>query len=1202
MVCILTLLMFNSVSLFDNIDSIQLSNSLQVNNVVHKSSGIDLSPSLFDFQYVSDTDYLAYGLLSSYDCCDTVDRPDTLWVVDGMLNKEQKISVTIENRGIVDSGQFDLRVLVEHNEYSDFVLFEQLIQVDSITATSSKIVEIKWIPDYSGNHTIRAITSHPQDSDIANDVLSRHYTIGNIYENADNVGVWSTMSNYWSIDQDTGISPHDFSSFSKNSFYVGDTSINAYGNNWDENMETSFIDFSDRVNSPQKPFQISFLASGASRSGDYLNLQILNSQNSWKTLGSLSNVIDPNGENWNLFNYFLDPQEMNSNSKIRFNFDSNAVNTDVGYWIDDFVMVYDQAAKNIEYSPKIATLSNGEASAEEWSTHQLQIINQGNLEDRVYFEMKDLPDNWLWSINYLNGGPVDNQIGIEIPKGESRSLELKIRPADDSNIGIEDLSISVISFNSPGISKDSKEFKLDVLPTYLPKFQFEEESGYCRPGNVCEFNVSLINAGDADDIFSISSENFLIRNEWTFGIAWNQVQSLELSPGDSAFIQMVVDVPTNAIAGQFSSIILTATSNERPDVEVKFRVNATAGMVSNAFMAVDIIGLDSTVKEPIPGSTVELPFKIWNNASAFDIFELCFIRQGFRSWVIESEFSESIIVDGEDCANPHVFEVQGLSSREIKLSIHVPENAQKSDSGPSLIPVLKSLRSGETIPSIEFNHFSVRMVSNLTISNLESNYYMNPGSQNILTFEINNFGNGADIVNFNVENLDYDWEYWFTDGVEVIENYQISPIYDGGSNIKINLHVLVPQEVESQKFIDFYISVVSIQNDNEINLSNNLIEYSGETAMLFLPEWVISPINQISTAAGEEIRLNATLANLGNSVDKNLKVKFELESNNDISDINVFLKVPMYSDEYYSESEWASIPLGKQQFANIEILVIIPAETIVPTDLNLKWIVQGGSNQLGISKNLSNITKIDISIYRNVFADFNFDVYSFDLNERIYFSIDLVSSSTVIEELELKNVISEGGELSCDDPSKDGEFKVIIPASNYRIEKISRLDCSLVFNTPGLKEVDFRVVDKYGNLLSSLGVEIDIMDSDSKNRLHLLFSENAGFTALFTLFTVMIIILLAIFVRQKSSIVFDDTLDIIALDNSNNLHMRNYNLQNQDAMNLNNSLAPSNNLKINNDTDYLQPTKFILPKSRPPESDNSLSLEDAFGSLLGNEK
>ena len=54
-----------------------------------KSSGINLLPSGFEFQYSNDADFQNYGLLSSYSCCDTVNRPSDLWIIDGMLNKEQ---------------------------------------------------------------------------------------------------------------------------------------------------------------------------------------------------------------------------------------------------------------------------------------------------------------------------------------------------------------------------------------------------------------------------------------------------------------------------------------------------------------------------------------------------------------------------------------------------------------------------------------------------------------------------------------------------------------------------------------------------------------------------------------------------------------------------------------------------------------------------------------------------------------------------------------------------------------------------------------------------------------------------------------------------------------------------------------------------------------------------------------------------------
>ena len=82
-----------------------------------KSSGINLSPAGFEFQYTNNVDFQSYGLLSSYTCCDTVNRPEYLWMVDGMLDKEQQIGITIQNLGSTASGQFDLRVYIEHNEY-----------------------------------------------------------------------------------------------------------------------------------------------------------------------------------------------------------------------------------------------------------------------------------------------------------------------------------------------------------------------------------------------------------------------------------------------------------------------------------------------------------------------------------------------------------------------------------------------------------------------------------------------------------------------------------------------------------------------------------------------------------------------------------------------------------------------------------------------------------------------------------------------------------------------------------------------------------------------------------------------------------------------------------------------------------------------------------------------------------------------------
>ena len=94
-----------------------------------KLSGINLAPAGFEFQYSNNADFQSYGLLSSYACCDTVNRPESLWIVDGMLNKDQQIGISIQNIGSTSSGQFDLHVYIEHNEYDEFIIFDQIFQV-----------------------------------------------------------------------------------------------------------------------------------------------------------------------------------------------------------------------------------------------------------------------------------------------------------------------------------------------------------------------------------------------------------------------------------------------------------------------------------------------------------------------------------------------------------------------------------------------------------------------------------------------------------------------------------------------------------------------------------------------------------------------------------------------------------------------------------------------------------------------------------------------------------------------------------------------------------------------------------------------------------------------------------------------------------------------------------------------------------------
>ncbi len=1155
---------------------------IDLRNISSKASGINLSPSGFEFQYANNGDFQSYGLLSSYDCCDTVNRPEYLWIVDGMVDKEQQIGINIQNLGSTASGQFDLRVYVEHNEYDEFIIFDQITQVATIAGSSSKMVYLNWIPDYSGNHTIRAVTQHPQDDDISNDIYSRHYTVGSLYENANSAGMWASMSAHWAIDTDTGITPHDSSTFYRNSFYVGDMSTTSYGNNWVENMDSSTLNFGDRVSNPVKSFKISFLLSGASKTGDNLYLKIENSPGSWKTLGTINAIIDSTAANWNLFNYNVLPSDMNSNSKLRLSFTSNAAGTDSGYWVDDFVMVYDQAARPGEYNPKLLTVSGGQTSAEEWSEHDVQILNDGNLEDKLTLDITDLPQDWDWTVSYKNGGPIDPQIGIEVAKDSTKNLTIRVKPSSNSTLGQTDLNLRISSANSPS-SGESKQFQLNVLPTYLPHLEYGEEEGVCRPGLSCEIYATLSNDGDVSDSFEISTDILILRTGWTFDLSWNQPTNVELESGESTAIRMTVDIPLDTIPGQYSSLMLTATSDTRSDIFSRIRVNATAGMVSIANFAVDIQELDYDVISPLPGTTVDLPFTLWNNASTFDTFEVCIITSGSRSWTVSSENLGMIIEEESECTTPHVFDVPGLTALNLNIQVSIPENAQSGDNGPLLIPIVRSSKSAENISSVPFNDFSVRMITNLELRDLVSNNYLSPGSENILTFNISNDGNGADEVLFNVGNFVYEWEYWFSDGEDIIETIELSPSYEGNNVAQIYLHLFVPNEVAGETSVNFEVSIISNLYSTESDFSDNVATYTGFTAMVFNPEWVIPPIESTVSEADRIIELNATMINTGNSFDSQLKVKFEIEINKPANGLSSVLSIPTYGDEYYPPGQWVSTPLDKDQLARIEIMIIIPSEIQIPTELVITWHIEGGTNQLGESTILTNSTTIDISIYRSIAAELGISPMIVSPSSFEYFSINFTSKSSIIEDLSVEYTIPEGWFFSCEDPSNDGEFRIVIPAAIFGSSRTARMDCSLqIGDSSGLKAFNLTLFDLEGNEIQSWDIEFAVQAEEEVGFISSFFAENGVLKGMMITFACVIFVLLGILILQRKDeyeeYEEESKADVVQYQQQYSQPQQQYSQPQQQ---------------------YSQPQQhFSQPASRPPSEKQEQSLEDAFGSLM----
>ena len=321
-------------------------------------AGPDIVPTSAYVSYVSTTDQTNHAVLSSQNPSSIgMNRPADLWIIDGMLGLEQRIEVTLENQGDSSAGSFSVDIEILHDEYTDFILHSYRGSVSSISAGGSATVTTTWIPDYSGNHTIRVTSLLSTDANPGNDVGTRSLTIGNLYDRAETSGSWSLGSN-WYVSDEASLS-------GTNSFHVGgQTSASNYGNNWDTSLVSATIDTSDAHPNPTRGIGIGFFYTGSSwsgnppaDSGDGFDIDVWDGT-SWVRISpnTVSGDIDTDfvtdGSSWlitlnqvgnHAVPYWGIPANtMNSQFKFRINFHSNGAGTNIGHWMEDIVMFYDQ--------------------------------------------------------------------------------------------------------------------------------------------------------------------------------------------------------------------------------------------------------------------------------------------------------------------------------------------------------------------------------------------------------------------------------------------------------------------------------------------------------------------------------------------------------------------------------------------------------------------------------------------------------------------------------------------------------------------------------------------------------------------------------------------------------------------------------------------------------------------------------------------
>ncbi|MEC8926800.1 MAG: CARDB domain-containing protein [Candidatus Thermoplasmatota archaeon] len=1021
-------------------------------------AGPDIAPTSAYVSYVSSTDHSNHAALSSQDpSAIGLGRSADLWIIDGMLGLQQEIEVTVENIGDSAAGSFDVDVEILHDEYSDFILHSYRGTVSSLAAGSSTTVTTIWTPDYSGNHTIRVTSLLSNDGNTNNDVGTRSLTIGNLYERAEAAGSW-TLGNNWYVSDEASLS-------SSNSFHVGgSTSSSNYGNNWDTSLTSATMDTSDAHPSPSRGIGVGFFYTGEALTGDGYDIDVWNG-NSWQRITTtVTSSVDTNfddGSSW-LINvnqvgnqvvpwWGIPASTMNSQFKFRINFHSNAGGTSLGYWFEDIVMFYDQRARSEEYAISASSGSSGHAQAGEWAETTISLSNSGNLSDSVALSVSNLPSGWNHRFQHMTGSQIQDGARIDLAKGEARTVKLLVQPADGSPMGSTTVNVLAQSMEASVTSSTSASFIVD--PGYQPAW-VEQDPGFpCAPGNACDFEITLRNDGDGQDTFSLSSSSVLNQDGWTFGLKWDQPTIITIPKDGTEIISITANLPQDALPGMRVNSEFVATSQADPDKVAKMRVNVTASMVSNGGVGVDSDDMPDEGWWISPGESITVPFTIWNNATQQDSYTFSFDSTGVFGWTIGLLSSESVIIG------------PGSTAR-VLVSFTAPDSAQANDPGPIVTPHVVSVESGMSGTEGVFSGIRVRQLHDVTLTMNTPAIDIVPGQPNEIPFEVENLGNGAENIIFDLD-ASSGWTWWVEFNSAIISGpLSLSTTYDGNSVALGTLWIEVPGNEDPGQVFDLTFTASPIDGE-DASPGDASVSWQYRTQMTAIPDLSDFTIDEVSLWIGQSESWTISLQNSGNTYDSSLRLRVTSDKN-----VPGMIVQAVTSRGTGQLNGWVDVPMSPGGVEEIMIVFETFDNFPLGDSILLTVEVEGGqvTNQ-DVIQTFSTDLRVTVDQKRSVEATWNLDSNQlFSPEEMNTFQINVTTDSTMAVTVNLTSSVPESVFLDCRPRSQDGGVVLFIPASSPGPAQTATIDCDLSLEADERERtVNFVLTDEMGETIWSSG-------------------------------------------------------------------------------------------------------------------------------------
>ena len=972
-----------------------------VNATTGRAVNIDLGVSDISISYPDSTNQSLYKMFSSNYPIANFDKPENLYVTDGVAGVEININIIVDNIGTVQSGFVDVSIIVLHNEYTRFELLNDSRTISPISGSSSGSVDVLWTPYYSGNHTLQIIVSNTNgDDDLSNNQLSRHLTVAYLYDNCVDMSQW-TSTGEWSVNSDAFISQ-------SNSFHVGNGQMSTYSNSQSSVLTSPTFNMADDVSGHNSAIGYSFFYTGGVAAGDQMKGYIKDDGGNWDETFTLASVVDNNlqdGINWQTFSVPYkgksspliptDNSHFHSSTQLRFTFTSDAIANDIGYWIDDLVIMYDQAARKGEYVVSLTDVNSLGGLPGDWSTTRLEMSNDGNISARFTPNASGIPNGWTHYFSNPNGASIGTS-GLELLPGEKRQFDLRVLIDENASQGNIPVTVNVTSNLHSDIT-DGVETSIKILPDRLPEIVIPDITPRCSPGMSCNFPVEIRNVGQATDVFLLSITDKNIQDGWSITLSWNQSSNILVRVDTPVQVWLTATIPEGVEPDVTGEVWLTATSTNdtrRNDIQA---IGVAAAMTSEAEVTFQSqIGHTGLIDA---GESKDIDFRIWNNASRIDIFRPLIEYTNITGWTVE-------LLNSPDLA------ISPGSSSTYTVRITAPSTAQAEDIGPMISPKAYSLRSGDEVVGNGWQGLRVNSLHDLAIELIESPNSLTPGVAMKMSIEITNNGNGPATAIIDFPWNSDTWTWWaLNEGVNVTDGVELSVSYDLQNVKTVDVWLLMPSLEAPGEFHEITIAVQP-KDATDIDLSDNDVMFESITETIMQPR-LDGYSNESIIETGSVFSFNATAWNIGNALDNTIRARLVITSTPSTSDVLGFISTDNGATN--DAGKWVSLNLGPTEsvmlFADIIISQDCPLNTIISATIEL----EGGSDELGrpitdtvtVALMVGQRRSVELEVIETITEDI-------DPNTNHVFWINLSSTSTQYEIFDIEAVVPDGWGAICD--------------------------------------------------------------------------------------------------------------------------------------------------------------------------------------------